>query len=219
MNRELPTSRQMKTPSKLMRFMWLIAALVLFAATLPIVAAFPTAPISYGYDRHAQSSVAYDRTSLVAFDYDSAPVSLADEMVNRSVGTSDTLAKSVKFLAADSGLIGVTSGESSALARQIYGSEVNGQPAVSSIEAFGSRAGSMFRGRGPLPTSDLDIIITLNESAANPTWITTVNSQLNEIGAMFQEAKGFLVNPIVEILGLPSVKSSLLQTPFIPLKP
>jgi hypothetical protein len=53
-----------------------------------------------------------------------------------------------------SGLIGVTSGESSALARQTHGIEVDGQPAVSSIAAFGSRAGSTFRGRGPQPTSD-----------------------------------------------------------------
>jgi len=123
-------------------------------------------------------------------------------------------------VAADSGLIGVTSGESSALARQIYGIQVNGQPAVSSIEAFGSRAGSTFRGLGgPSATSDLDIIVTLNESAANPAGLATVNSELNEIGAMFQGAKGFPVNPIVEIPGLPSVKPSLLQTPFIPLKP
>jgi len=121
--------------------------------------------------------------------------------------------------AADSGLIGVTSGESSALARQIYGIEVNGQPAVSSIEAFGSRAGSTFRGRGPLPTSDLDIIVTLNESAANPAGLATVNNQLGEIGSMFQRAKGFPVNAIVKIPGLPPVKPSLLQTPFIPLKP
>jgi RHS repeat-associated protein len=122
--------------------------------------------------------------------------------------------------AAEGGLIGVTSGESSALARQIYGIEVNGQPAVSSIEAFGSRAGSTFRGLGgPSATSDLDIIVTLNESAANPAGLSTVNSQLNEIRAMFQGAKGFPVNPIVEIPGLPSVKPGLLQTPFIPLKP
>jgi hypothetical protein len=121
--------------------------------------------------------------------------------------------------AAESGLIGVTSGESSALAREIYGIEVNGQPAVSSIEAFGSSAGSSFRGRGPLPTSDLDIIVTLNESVANPAGLVHVNAQLGEIGTMFQGAKGFPVNPIVEIPGLPSVKPNLLQTPFIPLKP
>ncbi len=97
--------------------------------------------------------------------------------------------------------------------------EVNGQPAVSSIEAFGSRAGSTFRGRDPLPTSDLDIIVTLNETAANPAGLAHVNAQLGEIGTMFQGAKGFPVNPIMEIPGLPAVKPNLLQTPFIQLKP
>ena len=41
-----------------------------------------------------------------------------------------------ELLAVEIGLIGVTSAESSALARQIHSIEVNGQPAVSSIEAF-----------------------------------------------------------------------------------
>ena len=116
------------------------------------------------------------------------------------------------------GLFGVTNGEASSLARQIYGIKVNGEPAVSSIEAFGSRAGSTFRGRGPLPSSDLDIIVTLNKGAANPAGLAIVNSELGEIGTMFHGAKGFPVNPIVEIPGLPSVKPNLLQTPFIPLK-
>jgi hypothetical protein len=65
----------------------------------------------------------------------------------------------------------------------------------------------------------LEIIVTLNESAANPAGLTTVNSELSEIGAMFEGAKGFSLRPIVEIPGLPSVKPTLLQTPFIPLKP
>jgi hypothetical protein len=63
--------------------------------------------------------------------------------------------------AEEPGLIGVTNGEASALARQIYGIQVNGESAVSSVEAFGSRAGGTFRGSGGLSaTSDLDIIVT-----------------------------------------------------------
>jgi hypothetical protein len=50
--------------------------------------------------------------------------------------------------AEEPGLIGVTNGEASALARQIYGIQVNGESAVSSVEAFGSRAGGTFRGSG-----------------------------------------------------------------------
>lgn len=128
------------------------------------------------------------------------------------------LTKARDFLAAKSGLVGVTESEASALARQIYAIEVNGQPAVSPIQAFGSRAGSTFRGQGPLPTSDWDIVVTLNESAANPAGPATINSQLSDIGYMFQGAMGFPVNPVVQIPGLAPVKSGLLQTPFMPLK-
>jgi len=101
MNHELSASRQMKTPSKLIHFMWLVVVLIMFGATLPIVAAFSTAPISFGCDGRVQASIAYDRTSLLVFDYDSAPVSLADEMVNGRIGTSGTFAKSAGFLAAE----------------------------------------------------------------------------------------------------------------------
>jgi hypothetical protein len=107
MNHELSASRQMKTPSKLIHFMWLVVMLVMFGATLPIVAAFSTTPISFGYDGRVQVSIAYDRTSLLVFDYDSAPVSLADEMVNRRIGTSGTFAKSAGFLAAETPMPGL----------------------------------------------------------------------------------------------------------------
>lgn len=113
----------------------------------------------------------------------------------------------------DSGLIGVTSGESSALARQIYGIEVNGQPAVSSVEAFGSRAGSTFRGLGgPSATSDLDLRITLTD----PAHFGAVNAEMTEIANLFQAAKGFPLEPTYVIPGLPP--PVLLKTPFIPLK-
>jgi hypothetical protein len=109
--------------------------------------------------------------------------------------------------APNSGLIGVTEGVASALARRVYGIEVEGQPAVSSVEAFGSRAGSTFRGRGPLPTSDLDIRITLS----------AVNAEMTEIGALFESAKGFPLEPTYVIPGLPP--PTLVKTPFIPLQP
>jgi RHS repeat-associated protein len=57
------------------------------------------------------------------------------------------------------GLVGISESEASALARQIYGIQVNGQDAVSLVEAFGSRAGSTFRGPATA-ASDLDIQIT-----------------------------------------------------------
>jgi hypothetical protein len=114
---------------------------------------------------------------------------------------------------ANSGLVGVSEGEASALARQIYGIEVNGQQAVSSVEAFGSRAGSTFRERGPLPTSDLDLRITLSD----PAHFGAVNAEMTEIGTLFQSTMGFPLEPTYVIPGLPP--PVLIKTPFIPLKP
>ena len=99
-------------------------------------------------------------------------------------------------LAANTGLAGVTSGEASALARQIYGIEVNGQRAVSSVEAFGSRAGSTFRGRGPLPTSDLDIRITLSD----PANFGAVNAEMAEIERYSSPRRDFRFNPLTSFL-------------------
>lgn len=42
---------------------------------------------------------------------------------------------------------------------------------VSNVEAFGSRAGSMYKGRGPLPTSDLDIMIKVNSKYLDDDWV------------------------------------------------
>jgi predicted nucleotidyltransferase len=114
---------------------------------------------------------------------------------------------------ANTGIAGVTSGEASVLARQIYGIEANGQRAVSSVEAFGSRAGSTFRGRGSLPTSDLDIRITLSD----PAHFGAVNAEMAEIEALFQSTKGFPLQSTYVIPGLPP--PTLLQTPFILLQP
>jgi len=83
------------------------------------------------------------------------------------------------------------SGEASALARQIYGIEVNGQRAVSSVEVFGSRVGSTFRGRGPPPTSDLGLRITLSD----PAHFGAVNSEMTEIGTLFGQPRVFRCNP------------------------
>jgi len=192
----------------------------LFGATLFSQAAFACnigsfrPSITFTYDGQNQTKTACDGALVSVFNYDSKAVLIADGKENRAAEASGLFAKFVGFLAADSGLIGVTSGESSALARQIYGIQVNGQPAVSSVEAFGSRAGSTFRGLGgPSATSDLDLRITLTD----PSHFSAVNAEMNEIGTMFQSAKGFPLEPTYVIPGLPP--PTLLQTPFIPLKP
>jgi predicted nucleotidyltransferase len=121
---------------------------------------------------------------------------------------------------ANNGLIGVSRSEASALARQINGISVDGNQAVSSIEAFGSRAGSMFRGRGPTAASDLDVFVTLNSNVVNsPAAMRAVQSQLGEIGDLWEATKGFPLQPVSELDSVaPAVKLQLQQTPFIPLQ-
>lgn len=192
--------------------LWLpLRRLLAFWLWLVLLALAPA--ITFAYDCGSQTKQAYDGTIKPVFRYDVASVLVRDENTNQLPGERTFFVAFARFLAAKSRLIGVPSCESSALALQIYGIEVNGQSADSSIEAFGSRAGSTFRRRGPLPTFDLDIIVSLNESAANRAGLAHINAQLGAMGTMFQGVKGFPVRPIVEILGLSSVKPKLLLTP------
>jgi len=101
----------------------------------------------------------------------------------------------------------------------LRGITVNGERAVSSIEAFGSRAGSTFRGRGPLPTSDLDVFVTLDSRVVNsPAAMRAVQAEMAEIQQLWLRAKGFPLQPVTELDALaPAVKGGLQQTPFVPL--
>jgi predicted nucleotidyltransferase len=116
------------------------------------------------------------------------------------------------LLGANSGLIGVSQAEAAALARQIFGIEVDGQSAVSSVMAFGSRAGSTFRGAAT-GGSDLDVLITITA----PEQFGAVQSEMKDIQFLFEATKGFPLEPTYVIPGLP--RPVLLKTPFIPLKP
>ena len=119
--------------------------------------------------------------------------------------------------ATSSRLIGVTDQEATSLGAAIKRIEINGQPAIESVEAFGSRAGSTFRGRPPLPGSDLDIYVTVKSGVANtPEAFQEVVSQVNEVSELFGQVKRFPVNPVVEIDALaPAHKTMFKQTPFI----
>ena len=116
-------------------------------------------------------------------------------------------------------LIGVTNGEANALGSQFKGISVNGAPAVSSVEAFGSRAGSTFRGRPPTPTSDLDVFVTLDSNVVNSAPIMrSVQSEIGEIAELFEQAKKIPVRTVTEIDTIaPSIKRQLEKTPFIPI--
>ena len=116
-------------------------------------------------------------------------------------------------------LIGVTQGEASALARQIHGIQVEGESAITSAEAFGSRAGSTFRGVAS-STSDLDILVQLNSKVVNGANGSSVINQLSEINSLFQQTKGFPLDMTIRYdFEYSATKAGLLQTPFVPLKP
>jgi hypothetical protein len=97
-------------------------------------------------------------------------------------------------------LIGLSDKDASALGKALKRIEIDDKPAIESVEAFGSRAGSTYRGRPPLPESDLDIYVTVKSEVANsPAKLREVNKQVTEIADLFSWAKKIKVNPIVEI--------------------
>lgn len=116
-------------------------------------------------------------------------------------------------------LIGIADQHATALGDAIRRIEIDGERAIESVEAFGSRAGSVFRGRGPLPTSDLDLYVTLRSSVVNSrVKLESVINEIEDIGALFRAATGIEVNATIEIdVVAASHKLQLLPTPFIEL--
>lgn len=95
--------------------------------------------------------------------------------------------------------------------------EIEDERVIESVEAFGSRAGGAFRGRGPLPTSDLDVYVTLRSSVANSAAkLVSVINDIEDVGLLFRAVTGIAVNLIVEIdVVAASHKRQLLLTPFV----
>jgi RHS repeat-associated protein len=119
----------------------------------------------------------------------------------------------------NSGITGVTESEARSLGNWIRKLEIDGKPAIESVEAFGSRAGSTFRGRPPGSTSDLDIFVIVKSEVVNsPTKLQQVNDQIHELAELFGQVKKFPVNPVVEIDALATAsKLQFKNTPFIKL--
>lgn len=116
-------------------------------------------------------------------------------------------------------LIGIADQHATALGDAIRRIEIDGERAIESVEAFGSRAGGIFRGRAPLPTSDLDIYVTVRSSIANSAEkLESVIGEIEDIGSLFRAATGIEVNSIIEIDAVALAhKLQLLPTPFIEL--
>ena len=117
-------------------------------------------------------------------------------------------------------LIGVTEQEAASLSRAFKAIQIEGQPAIRSVEAFGSRAGSTFRGRPPLAGSDLDVFVTLDTGVVNsPARLMQVLRRTQGIAEVFQQGKGFPLQMIHELDTIaPAVKANLKATPFVPLE-
>jgi len=88
-------------------------------------------------------------------------------------------------------LIGVPHAPLSRAIARLMGLRVGDENIILSAEAFGSRAGSTFRGRGPLSTSDLDVLLTVDPrvwGSRSETWVKFV---LESIASDFHAEAGF----------------------------
>jgi predicted nucleotidyltransferase len=88
-------------------------------------------------------------------------------------------------------LIGVPETPLNRVISRLEGLRVGDRRVVESVEAFGSRAGSVFRGRGPLEGSDLDLLVTIDKAqlgGRNAPWI---RSTLQKIATDFYNEAGF----------------------------
>jgi RHS repeat-associated protein len=120
--------------------------------------------------------------------------------------------------AATGQIIGVSKADQSALATAIRSIEIDGQPAVKSIEAFGSRAGSNFT--PPAERNwDLDIFVTLDGEVVNsPEKLLAVHKQLDQVALWWKNTRLYnleIVRELDFIAG--NVKQHSEDTPFIPL--
>ena len=116
-------------------------------------------------------------------------------------------------------LIGITDEEAASLGSALQRVAINGYPVVQSVEAFGSRAGSMYRGRPPLPDSDFDIYVTLKSDIANtPANLQQAMDQIQDISDLFGRVKQLSVQAVIELDTIaPMHKRQFDKTPFIPL--
>jgi hypothetical protein len=67
-------------------------------------------------------------------------------------------------------------------------------------EGDATAPGVVYRGRGPTPSSDFDLFVTLkNDVVSSAAARRAVEAQLTEIGDLFSRAKGIKVNIVSEV--------------------
>jgi hypothetical protein len=94
------------------------------------------------------------------------------------------------------------------------GLRIGGKLIVRSVEAFGSRAGSMYRGRGPLPSSDLDLLVDIDPAVLNGRNGAWVYKVLQGIAAGFQSETDFPLSIHAPPGGVQMFKNSTPGTEF-----
>src|SRR5262249_53383126 len=76
------------------------------------------------------------------------------------------------------------------LLSRIKGLKLGNRSAIVEIKAFGSRAGSTFRGRGPTPQSDIAIFVRAHPSLLGSKQQNRVKERLAEIASEFEKDAG-----------------------------
>jgi hypothetical protein len=112
-------------------------------------------------------------------------------------------------------LIGVPQGAIDRVVARLSGLRVGDKSIVSSVEAFGSRAGSMFRGRGPLPNSDLDLLANIDPAVLNGRNGPWVYKTLQSIAADFESEAGFPLSLHAPEGGVGMLKQSIPGAEFV----
>ena len=114
------------------------------------------------------------------------------------------------------GLIGVPKVPLDRVLRRLGNLNLGGRRIVRSVEAFGSRAGSTFRGRPPLSDSDLDLLIDINPFDRFGRSRNFISRVLGEIADDFQKEAGFPLS-LHAPENVAAFKKPLECTPFVKL--
>lgn len=89
------------------------------------------------------------------------------------------------------GLIGVPQAALSRAIARLQGLRLGDKSIVQGVDAFGSRAGSTFRGRGPTAGSDLDLLVRIDPTALGGRSGPWIQRTLRSIADDFKAEAGF----------------------------
>ena len=94
----------------------------------------------------------------------------------------------------DCDLIGVPKDAFDRMAARFKGLNIGGDKFVNEMHVFGSRAGSLFRGRGPKPGSDLDVMLRIRNDFYSKRGAGKSKKLLREITDDFTAETGIKID-------------------------